>query len=191
MKFKRILIVLSCLVELSAIESYLVYYTMDSFSRWWFVSPVSVSLSSQRYLSPNEEEEMRFAIDNSSLNDAKVIFRLLKGERLVQIRSENGDSTIYDGEMPSQTQVSRNLKLVAMWDKGFLGKPIPAQLSLWGAANNDVATQERQVLKRIEELPISILTIPNAKTIRNSFYVVVIGFVGWLIKLLWSRASSE
>jgi hypothetical protein len=172
-------------------EAYLVYYTLDSFSRRWFVSPISVSLSSQSYLSPDEEEEVRIAIDNGLLNDAKVTFRLVKGERLVQIRSENGDSTIYDGQMPSQTQISRNLKLVAMWDKGFLGKPIPAQLSLWGVANNEAATQERHVLKRIEELPISILTIPKARTIRNSFYVVFLGFAGWLIKRLWGRVSGE
>lgn len=182
---KRRLIVLSCLVQLIAVESYLLYYTVTTFSQHCTVVPVNVSLTSQSYISPEEEGEIRVAIDNSILNDTDVAFRIMKGARLVQIQSDTGDSTIFEGQLVGQTQVSRNLKILAMWEKTILGKPEPAQLSLWGTANKEIGPHIRPSLERVIDLPISILTIPKARMLRNSLYAVVVIFGGWLLKLFW------
>lgn len=174
--------ILSLFVGVVSIAAYLFFYTVQRPHIPWGFSFVKGHLVSPTYLSPNEKEEMQWMIYNDHPNEIEALFQLMPGARPIEFLSENGDNCICKGSLTSHQQISPHLPLMAIWDNYSFGKPVPAELSLWGETS-DKATGGRQA-QEVAKLPIWILSIPYSRTIRWLPVPVVFGLLIWLLILL-------
>jgi hypothetical protein len=180
---------LALLVILVSFWLFLGYHTWQEYSQCWDLPPVRVLLSSPRYLSPGEEEEIRFAAENHRDSVVQVAFRLINEGALLSFFGTEGSNVFYAGPVQAQEQISRKFRVFFPFSFSFsdrqasnvLGKS--AGLSLWGSVDG-------QVLQRVADLPLSIAPFPQAKAWCNRVGATLAVLVLWLIKEVWSQVKE-
>lgn len=173
------------LVVMVSFWAFVAFYTIQKYSDHWQVPPVRVLVSSPKYLSANEEEEIRFAVENNHDSNVDVAFRLVNSSPLLGFLASEGTNVFYAGPVQSQEQVNRQLKIFFPLDisqaNNVLGKV--AGLALWGSVGNTPA-------QKIADLPIGIAPIPWAKSLSNYLGTALAGLVLWLSKELWDQTKE-
>ena len=160
-------------------------YTIDSYSNEWQVGLVKVRIFAPKYLSPNEEEEIRFAVENVAPDHAQVAFKLKSDGNLMSFLGSPENNDFYAGKVETQGQMSRNMKVFVPFDRHqktqILNKP--TGLSLWaGSGNGD--------LRLISDLPISTAPIPKAKAITSYLGALLAALFLWMCKELWEVVKA-
>ena len=177
---------LAGLVVMLSLWAFVTWHTIQRYYDQWEISSVSFLVSSPKYISANEEEEMRIGVGNSRSNDVEVVFRLVNNGPLIGFLGVEKGNSIYSGSLQSQEQVNRQLKIFFPWDvnqaNDVLGKI--ARLSLWGSVDNTP-------LQKVADLEIMIAPVPWAKSISNYLGTALGGLVLWLSKELWDQAKES
>jgi hypothetical protein len=140
---------------------------------------LSVRLSSNIFLSPEENEELRFNVRNDDGLDHHAQL-LLRPNGKVRCPVAAGSSTIHDGVVKSQDQFAQALQVKCEWRAEYFGKPQPAGLGLEGKI--DDSPFER------EQLPLYIAPIPYVRKIQCYLNVLMVAACIPLSVLLIRRA---
>jgi TIR domain-containing protein len=169
----------ACVVFFCAWASIL-YFTVSEYSdTWpkssdpWPVKPLTIHLSSPKFLSPGEDEEIRLAIQNFQDGDIEsVLFRLENDPAVRCILGIGADNRFYAGPVQGRSHVNRGLRICFLWGRDQPNRSLggAAGLSLWAGKDNPSAIL-------IAALPIRIGPLPCAKRVRGYMNKVLFALV--------------
>lgn len=171
---------------LGSFWAFVTYYTIDSYSNEWQVEHVKVRMFAPMYLSPNEEEEIRFSVENFAPDYAQVAFKLKSDGNLMSFVGSPENNDFYAGRVEKQAQMTRSMKVFVPFDRHHLTQILnmPTGLSLWAGADNGD-------LKWISDLPISTAPVPKAKAITSYLGALLGALALWMCKELWEEAKPK
>jgi len=160
-------------------------YTIDSYSNEWQVGLVKVRIFAPKYLSPNEEEEIRFAVENFAPDHAKVAFKLKSDGNLMSFLGSPENNDFYAGKVEIQSQMSRSMKVFVPFDRHYPTQILnkPTGLSLWAGSDSGD-------LHWISNLPISTAPIPKAKAITIYLGALLGALALWMCKEFWEVVKA-
>jgi hypothetical protein len=177
----------AALVILASFWLFLAYYSWQEYSQHWDIQPVKVIISSPQYLSAGEEEEIRIAVENDRDSTVQAVFKLTNSGQRLNFLEHEGSNVFYRGDIQSQEQVTRKLKVFFPFGFGngqannVLGQP--AGLSLGGSIDS-------QAPQLVADLPVKIAPFPKAKTWVNQIGIMLAGLVIWLFRELWDQTKK-
>jgi hypothetical protein len=160
-------------------------YTIDSYSNQWDVGSVKVRMFAPKYISPNEEEEIRFSVENGSSDQAQVTFKLVSDGPLMSFGASSENNDFYSGQIERKGQVNHQMKVFFPFDR-HQPTPILNQgtgLSLWAAIGN-------AELQKIANLPLNTAPIPKARAITNYLGALLAALVLWMCKEVWEQVKA-
>ena len=161
------------------------FYAIQKYSESLSFSPIRAFVFSPKYLSVNEDEEIRFAFENPIANTVSVIFGLENNSALPGFLGLLESSTIFSGTLQSRQQVNRQAKVFFHADLTRLGEMFnrAPKLSLWGSIDNLPAEKKN--------LAIYFAPIPSARSLSNYLGTVLLGLVGLLFREAWDQAKKS
>ena len=145
--------------------------------------PATLLLSSPRYLTVNEEEELRFAVKNEKDSAIRISFRLDGSNTLPVFIDQGGTNIFLTGALRGSEQIERKVKVFIPYDllggkaSDTLGQS--AGLTLWGSINNASSQQ-------IASLPLSTMPVPGARALLGVSFSMLTGVFFWFVKEWWS-----
>jgi hypothetical protein len=158
------------------------YFAFKKYIDQYRISPVVISLVSSAYLSPNEDEEIRFALDNIDDKKSDVTLSMICDRSTLLFMGLSANNDIYKGTIQSREQVNRQMKIYFPFDitqgRTPLGKN--ARLSILGGLGNATSNV-------IAELPISISPIPKNKYLASYLFAFLTGLTLWMAKEYWHK----
>lgn len=147
---------------------------------------MTLKLSCPVYLSPNEQEELKFAVKNNHSENIDATFLLNSSNKVTTFINIKGTNSIYSGKLESRGEeycpVNIYIPVNVLSPGQVLGQP--AGLSLLGSVQN-AATE------KIHELPIMIGTIPWANKLILILLTLWLGLFGWIGKQLWEAIKTS
>lgn len=161
------------------------FYAVQKYSESLSFTPIRALVFAPKYLSVNEDEEIRFALENPSTNPVSVIFGLENNSTLPGFLGLLESSLVYSGTIQSRQQINRQIKVFFHADLIQLGetfKQVP-QLSLWGSTDNLPAEKKN--------LEIYFAPIPLARSLSNYLGTVLLGLVGLLFREAWDQVKKS
>jgi hypothetical protein len=129
------------------------------------------------YLSQNEDEELRFAIENNQSNDTQVSLLLTNGNSGAAFLGLNESNLIYSGIIFPHQQINRQLKIFFPIDVKTLGNPVSLYL----------LTSINQGPPSKTELQLDISPIPYTRRLSTLLGAAWIGVFSWLFKEEWNK----
>lgn len=176
---------LSAAVVIVSAWSVTTFYAIQKYSAVLSFGPIRALVFSPKYLSINEDEEVRFAFENPSAIPVSVTFGLENNSTLPGFLGLQESSTIYSGTVQSRQQINRQAKVFFHADLTRLGETfnqVP-QLSLWGSIDNSPAEKKN--------LEIYFASIPSARSLSNYLGTVLLGLVGLLFREAWDQVKKS
>lgn len=165
-------VLLGCFVITISAWFFIAFYTVPTYLNQWQVSSVKILLYSPRYLSANDENAIRIALENTQDQVVNATVRLVNdGTVHIFLGSEN--NVFYSGPIEGHEQINRQLLVFFPISNNALGNM--AGLSLRGSVGN--TSWE-------EELPIRIAPIPKIKSIGNYLNGIFLAVVGSAMGLI-------
>jgi hypothetical protein len=168
-----------------SIWAFLFSYTIQKYSVLFSFGSIRVLVFSPKYLSPNEDEEIRFAFENPSANVVTVTFQLENASVLPGFLGLQESNTIYSGAIQSQQQINRDIKV-------FFGVNIPR----WGELPTRISILS--LLGSVENLPVEkkdleiyLVPIPRARSISKYLSAILTGLGGLLFRETWEQAKKS
>lgn len=161
------------------------FYAIQKYSDSLSFSPIRALVFSPKYLSLNEDEEVRFAFENPGTKPVSVTFGLENNSALPGFLGLLEGSTVYSGTVSSRQQINRQTKVFFHADLTRLGETfnqVP-QLSLWGSIDNLPAEKKN--------LEIYLAPIPSARSLSNYLGTVLLGLVGLLFREAWDQVKKS
>jgi len=156
-------------------------YTLQVCTDHYKLGPVSILLSSPRYLEVHSEEEIRIALENGGSSAAQVAVALVSdGSRPVFI-GQGKSSFFFVGMIQKREQIWRNVKVFFPFSLSTLGQP--AGLSLWGSLHN-------RPIWQIAILPVSTAPIPWHRRIFRGAFSLLGAFAVWAAKEWWDTQKK-
>lgn len=175
---------LAALVVVVSVWALATFYTIQKYSQSLSFSPIRALVFSPKYLSADEDEELRFAFENTSANTVDAIFRLENNGTLPGYLGLLESSIVYSGTVQSQEQINRQSKVFFHLDPARFGDLFSqvSQLSLAGSIDNSTAQKKN--------MDIYFAPIPWAKSLSNYSGTVLLGLVGLLFRELWDQVKG-
>lgn len=172
---------LGCFVITLSVWGFILNHNNSVYMGQWLVSSVRISLHSPLYLSANDNNTLRIALENTDDQDVNVTVRLGNDETIAGFWGKE-TNVFYTGTIEGREQINRQLLVFIPRADNVLGNM--TGLSLQGNIGNTSLN---------EKLPIRMAPIPKIKSIGNylnGIFLVVIGSaIGLLNDLL--RQSLE
>lgn len=174
---------LGCFVSAISIWIFINFYTVPTYFREWQVSSVRVFLYSPLYLSVNDENVVRFALENTQDQVVNATVHLVNGGTVPSfLGSEN--NVVYSGTIGGHEQINRQLLVFLPLSSNMLGKM--AGLGLRGTVGD---------VSWARDLPIRIAPVPRIQSIGNYleeiFLAVVASALGIINDILRQFLQSE
>jgi multidrug efflux pump subunit AcrB len=137
-----------------------------------------VSVFAPQYVSADQEEEIRFAIENQTDNAADVTFNLIGDRNQMAFLARSGSNEFYSGQVRSKEQIDREVKV-------FFPRRLAkdAGLSVSG-------TKNKSGLKDIK-LPIYIAPVPKAKALTYYLFAAWGALGLWISKEWWEQMKKQ
>lgn len=129
------------------------------------------------YLSQNEDEELRFAIENTQSDDTQVSLLLTNSNAGIGFLGLNESNLIYSGTISPQQQINRQLKIFFPIDVKTLGNLV----------NLNLLTRINQGPPSKTELQLDMSPIPYTRRLSALLGTAWIGVFGWLFKEEWNK----
>ncbi len=181
-------LVAAIFVALVGIWTFTSFYAIQKFTGQWQFQGMSVLIVAPRYISANDEDEVRFAVTNYKDMEARVEFRLLNSPSLPSLLCsdlQNFKNILYAGMVGSKEQINQRCKILFPWDTSqpdtVLGHV--AELSLWGGGS-------QTALQKISDLPIAISPLPWNRSISVGLGPLLAGAVIYLGKQMWDQSKE-
>ena len=172
-------------ILLGGFWAFVTSYTIDSYSNEWKVGQLKVRIFAPRYLSPNEDEEIRFSVENFAHDHSQVSFKLKSDGKLMSFVGSPENNDFYAGKVETNGQMTRTMKVFVPFDRNqstqILNKP--TGLSLWAGSDNGDLTW-------VSNLPISTAPIPKAKAITSYLGALLAALTLWMCKELWEQVKA-
>ncbi len=182
-------LVVAIFVTVLGIWTFTSFYAIQKFTGQWQFQGLSVLVAAPRYISANDEDEIRFAVTNHKNMEVQVVFRLLNSPSLPSFLCsdlQNSMNILYAGTVRSQEQINQRCKILFPWDTSqpdtVLGRV--AELSLWGGSN-------QTTLQKISDLPMVISPLPWNRSISLGLGPLLTGAVIYLGKQMWDQSKEE
>jgi hypothetical protein len=172
---------LAAFVVVISFWAFVSYYTFQTYSDEWLLSQVKILVHAPKFISANEDEEFRFAIQSLENADISVLLFLVNGGSSKSMLGLTQSNFIYSGKVRTQEQVNRHLKIFLPWEgdsRPFIG------LSLWGGVNDTPP-------EKIADFPIGSAPIPWAKSMSNYLGIALVGLVFGLFKDLLDQFLED
>lgn len=151
---------------------FLLFFTLPMQINQWRISSLEILLYSPGYLSANEENIIRIALENTDEHAVNATVRLINdGQTASFFGAET--NTFYSGIVESKEQISRELLIFIPFTEGILGNAI--DMSLQGKIE-DVSWNEK--------LQIRVAPLPKIRSIAkylNGLFLTVFGSAMGLI----------
>lgn len=129
------------------------------------------------YLSQNEDEELRFAIENTQSDDIQATLLLTNSDAGIGFLGLNESNLIYSGTISPQQQINRQLKIFFPIDVKTLGNPV----------NLNLLTRINQGPPSKTELQLDMSPIPYTRRLSVLLGTAWVGVFGWLFKEEWNK----
>jgi len=139
---------------------------------------------SPKYISLNEDEELRFAFENPTTNAVTVTFGLENNSALPGFLGLQESNIIYSGTLQSRQQINRQTRVFFHTDLfrlGELSARVP-RLGLWGSI--DGLPIEKK------DLEIYFAPLPFARALWNALVTVFAGLTGLLAREVWDQLKK-
>lgn len=172
---------LSAVVVIVSAWAVTTFYAIQKYSAVLSFSPIRALVFSPKYLSPNEDEEFRFAFENPSADSVNVSFGLENNGALSGFLGLQESNIVYSGTLQSRQQVNRQSKVFFPMDLVRFDQA--PKLSLWASIPN-AAVEKR-------DLEIYLAPIPLARSVSNYFGTVLLGLAGLLFRDLWEQVKKS
>ncbi len=136
---------------------------------------------SPKYISVNEDEELRFAFENPTANAVTVTFGLENNSALPGFLGLQESSTIYSGTIQSRQQINRQTKVFFHANVSQLRELSSrvSRLALWGSIDGSPVEKK--------DLEIYFAPIPFARWVGNVLGTAFLGVGGLLARELWDQ----
>ena len=159
------------------------FYAIQKHSQLLLFTPVRVLVSSPKYLSAIEDEELRFAFENTSNRKVDVAFGLENDGTIPSFLGLQESNIVYAGSLRGREQINRQLK-VSFVDQPPYGEIFNSlsQLSLWGSIGNS------QIEKK--NLAIYYAPIPWSKSLSNYLGTLLVALAGLLFREVWNQVKE-
>lgn len=158
-------------------------YILPRYSDQWDFPPVKVRVSSRRYLTVNEDEELRIAVKNQSDKSILASIRLDGSGDVPVFIEQDGTNLFFSGSIHGSEQIERRVNVFVPYDFGkgkandTLGKDII--LTLWVGLGIQKSEQ-------IAEFHLSTVPIPRPRTLFGLFFSILAGTLTWAFKEWWT-----
>jgi len=139
---------------------------------------------SPKYISLNEDEELRFAFENPTANAVTVTFGLENNSALPGFLGLQESSIIYSGTIQSRQQINRQTRVFFHTDLSRLGE-LSAQvprLGLWGSIDGSPLEKK--------DLEIYFAPLPFARSLGNVLGTAFVGLTGLLAREVWDQLKK-
>ncbi len=165
-----------------SIWAFLFSYTIQKYSVLFSFGSIRVLVFSPKYLSPNEEEGIRFAFENPNANAMAVTFRLENNSAIPGFVGLSDNNFIYSGVVESQQQINRQMKV--FFYAGISQELLHhvSRLTLWGRIDGSPA--------ETKNLEIYLAPIPWARSLSNYLGAVLLGLGGFLWREAWDQVKK-
>jgi|ERR1041385_2600163 hypothetical protein len=178
-------IVMSVFVLLLLFWAFVTSYTIESFSFERHIGNFKVRMFAPKYISPNQEEEIRFSVESGVTDKTHVAFKLKSDGKLMTFVGSPENNDFYSGTVEMQGQMARNMKVYVPFDRHQASKILnqPIGLSLWyGADSHDP--------QWIDNLSLMTAPVPMARAIQNYLGALLAALGLWMCKELWGQVKA-
>ncbi len=174
---------LSAVVVIVSVWAVTTFYAIQKYSAALSFSPIHALVFSPKYLSANEDEELRFAFENPSAIPVNVRFGLENNGALPGFLGLES-STVYSGTVQSRQQIARQSKVFFYADSTRFGEMYnqASKLSLWASIDNSIIEKKN--------LEIYLAPIPLTRSLSNYFGTALLGLGGLLFRDLWDQIKK-
>ncbi len=171
---------MSGLVLTTTLGLLLGYHTLEKSINRYRLQLVDLTVSSSKYLSPNEDENIVLGMENNDQNKVDAEFRLEHTGLTTAHIGMDASNAFYVGPILRQEQLNRELKVnfPCTIRGAFATLGQKAGLSLWGAAG-------QKPIEKISDLPLMVGPIPWARKIFTLVCTAWVALVGFLVTGLW------
>lgn len=163
------------------------WYALPRYSNRLDIPPITLLLSSPRYVAVNEEEEVRVALKNTRADSVQAIFRLDGGSTIPVFIGQSGTNIFMAGTIRGAEQIERKVTVFIPYDFGggqandTLGKRIG--LTLWGG-------MEGCTVQQIALLPLSTAPMPWPRRLFGASFSMLTGVFVWFAKEWWDTMKQ-
>lgn len=176
-------ILLAALVVVISVWAMITPYAMEKYYASIPLDPIRALVYSPKYLSANEDEEIRFAFENSSANPVTVTLGLENNSTRTGFLGLQESNLVYSGTVFSRQQVNRQTKVFFFVDPSQLGN-IDTQVSrlgLWASIDN----------ARFEQKDLDIHLAPISQARSLSYYLggILSGLGIFFLREMWNEAK--
>ena len=165
-------LLLAMFVVVISIWGFVSYYTFQTYTDELLLPRIKIWVSAPKYLSTNEEEEIRFAIENLDDKDIQANFLMVNGSSIKSFLGLDQSNILYSGKIKSQEQVNQHLNIFLPWESNrdeIIG------FSLWGGIDGSE-------VQKIDDLEMGIAPVPWSRSLSNYLGITLVGLVFGLIK---------
>jgi hypothetical protein len=159
---------------------YIAGHTIQLYEQEFAVSHLRVLVSAPKYLSPNEDEEISFVIQNLAAFKTHAVIHLTAPEREFWFVGLTERSKCYEGDIDQAEQINCQLKIRFPYrQRAILNQP--AHLNIRGMIGNQ---------KEERELAIAISPIPKSRWLGNLLGTALIGILLVLCNDSWKMLNG-
>jgi|YNPBryantNP2012_1023418.scaffolds.fasta_scaffold08999_2 hypothetical protein len=176
-------ILLATLVVVISIWGMIAPYAIEKYYAPVSLGPVRALVYSPKYLSANEDEEIRFAFENPSANPVIATFGLENNSALTGFLGLLESNIVYSGTVSSRQQINRQAKVffyVTPVQFGEIDTRVP-RLGLWASIDN--STFEKK------NLDIYLAPIPLARSLSYYLGGILSGLGVFFLREMWNEAK--
>jgi len=161
------------------------HYTFKRRSEEWVLWPVTVRMFAPSYLSANNDEQIRFTVENMDSKAVDVAFRLINSGTLWDFPKQAENNNVYSGPIQSQEQIYRavDLYLPASISQVYRMRGKDAGLNISGGL---VSATPRTI-----PIPVQVAPILQAKQLADYCGIALFGLVIWLVRGLWDKIGER
>ncbi len=157
---------LGCFVISLSVWGFILFHNNSVYMGQWLVSSVKISFHSPLYLSANDNNTLRIALENTGDQDVNVTVRLGNDEMIVGFWGKE-TNIFYTGTIEGREQINRQLLVFIPRADNVLGNM--TGLSLQGNIGNTSLN---------EKLPLRMALMPKLRSVGNylnEIFLVVFG----------------
>jgi len=136
------------------------------------------------YLSANNDEQIRFSVENMDSKAVDVAFRLINSGPLLNFPRLAGNNDVYSGPIQGQEQIYRpvDLYVPASISQVYRMRGKDAGLNISGGL---VSATPRSI-----PIPVQVAPILRAKQLADYCGIALFGLVIWLVRELWDKIGQ-
>lgn len=174
---------LAVLVVVISIWAVAMRYTVEKYWEPVQFDSIHTLVYAPKYLSPNEDEEIRLAFDNFSIKPVTVTFGLANSSSITGFLGLESN-IIYSGTIASRQQINRQARVFFYMEPARFGQVAPhiPRLRLWASTDNS-PIEER-------ELEIYLAPLPLARSLSYSLGGILSGLGIFLFREMWNESKK-